>query len=105
MNAEQEKILIQLGHDMNDVLTTLKGSDALGFKQPGVIQRLANIEKKVDDHEINDEKKFDAVFKFQEHGMLLFGWSKWAITALFSGLIAFGGFLTWTITTLVALFK
>lgn len=103
MTVEQEKLFQQLRDDVRDIKNALVGND--GMKTIGVIQKLDSVARQIEAHEAADEKKFAAIFQFQENGKLLIGWSRWTLGILGTGLIVFGGLIGWTITTLIALMK
>lgn len=101
MTDEQGKLFTQLRDDVRDIKNALVGND--GMKTIGVIQKLDLVARQIEDHEAADEKKFSAIFQFQENGKLLIGWSKWTLTAIGSIILVIGGLVGWTITTIIML--
>lgn len=103
MTADQSKLFTQLRDDVQEIKFALVGNPEM--KTEGAMQRLKSIEDKMIAHEALDNKNFTALFNFQENQKLLIGWSRWTIGLICSGLVMFGGLVSWAVTTIIAILK
>lgn len=92
-----------LSNQIRDVKHALIGNDEM--KTAGVKQDVEVLKKKMEDHEVLDQKNFNAIFNFQENQKLLLGWSRWTIGLIGTGLVMFGGLISWAATTIIAILK